>query len=53
MSWGVGLRTGVGISISDVAMFFLRYPQDEKIRGFLLAETGFKLLQENGSSILL
>ena len=53
MSWGVGLRTGVGISISDIAMFFLRYPQNEKVKGFLLAETGDKLLQENGSFILL
>lgn len=52
MSWGVGLRTAVGVGIGGIVSFFSGYARDQEF-GNLETESGANLVQEDGGFILL
>ena len=51
MSWGVGLRTAVGIGIGGIVSLFSGYGRDQEF-GNLITESGANLVQENGGFII-
>ncbi len=50
MSWGVGVRNGLGVGLSNVISFVIGYARDV-ITGNLETEDGLNLVQEDGGFI--
>lgn len=51
MSWGVGLRTAVGVGIGGIVSFFSGYGRDQETAN-LATESNANLVQEDGGFIL-